>query len=396
MPQLTKKRKAAVLRWVSRKRTVSSSVLDSIRSSAQPAGIDLAEIGQPVERNEDTPFDCIPGPSSSAPVEDSDPSSPVAMPTIFEQQFCSSVAELPIMDFDTMPLPELRYDDIFATETDWSMLDAGNVHPTRDKYTAELPKGSLTANTSAFSPKQSISKQLSAAISVAVDHEPRSPLLAVAEREDELERTSLLHQVYSSEFGDAKCSIANYNTTSSNLSWDNDRTNLSPHRSIDVSNRSELDRSSCCFGDTSNPTPSAVTEPSMSLPDSNVTAAEFSNDDLNDRYIDNEASWISRHLKLTRSKTIMIDIPGRPPDVHKLEDLDCYCTACIECAEFKLKRQTQDSINNRSQHNLHDDDVVKRKMQEIYEKFELPTGANDRSFSHTPSKGPHKSATEKR
>lgn len=86
-------------------------------------------------------------------------------------------------------------------------------------------------------------------------------------------------------------------------------------------------------------------------------------------------------INLTRSKVMIIDIPGKPPGAHGYDQLDCYCDACIKCCEFK-KQIPAASEKKTSKSDTQDDKTTEAKMREIYHKFdeiELPTGTYDHS-----------------
>lgn len=107
------------------------------------------------------------------------------------------------------------------------------------------------------------------------------------------------------------------------------------------------------------------------------------------------------NLNLTRSKTIIIDIPGRPPGSENLGDLDCYCEACVKCAEIEPTLQFQASEKKISKDEIQNDDTTEAKMREIYDQFdglELPTGNYDhtRSFVVTATKDHRKTAAKAR
>nr|XP_029709097.1 uncharacterized protein LOC115255276 [Aedes albopictus] len=118
MPRVSKKRKAAILRCIQRKKRTMDEDRDQIRASVGPANPDLMEIGQPDGPNEDHYLDCFEMPSPcSSPGSYSEPD--IILPpsqdgneTASSEQlhaYASSPADLRSMDYDEMSLPEMPF-----------------------------------------------------------------------------------------------------------------------------------------------------------------------------------------------------------------------------------------------------------------------------------------------
>lgn len=99
-------------------------------------------------------------------------------------------------------------------------------------------------------------------------------------------------------------------------------------------------------------------------------------------------------MNLTKSKTMIINIPGRPLDAQS--HMDCYCSACIKSAAFQSKQRSQTIGKETVQHEIRDEDPAQAKMRRIYDKFEgvhFPTGKYDhcRPFVRTANEDLRKS-----
>ncbi|XP_062701619.1 uncharacterized protein LOC115270124 [Aedes albopictus] len=99
-------------------------------------------------------------------------------------------------------------------------------------------------------------------------------------------------------------------------------------------------------------------------------------------------------MNLTKSKTMIINIPGRPLDAQS--HMDCYCSACIKSAAFQSKQRSQTIGKETVQHEIRDEDAAQAKMRRIYDKFEgvhFPTGKYDhcRPFVRTANEDLRKS-----
>nr|XP_029716554.1 uncharacterized protein LOC115259899 [Aedes albopictus] len=215
MPQLTKKRKAAVLRWISRKRTTSGSVQDTIRSSALPTNTVPGEISQPDNKTEDRYFssDETPGPSSCYPTDDSDIAS-VSFPASFvedtilaEDRFhANNVAELPVMDLDILPLPQLPLDDTFMT--DWLIGKEEEARNDQSMSITYAEANESYATTSRVEPLRGIDDgSFMEALNFSIESVLHSPLLAASNEEKQSMRVSPLPSVPGEDVDDEHCSV---------------------------------------------------------------------------------------------------------------------------------------------------------------------------------------------
>lgn len=101
-------------------------------------------------------------------------------------------------------------------------------------------------------------------------------------------------------------------------------------------------------------------------------------------------------INLTRSKTEIISIPGKPSVLKNVDNSDCDCEACIKCATFN--QQSLDDQGQLPKGESQRDEATKARMFEIYETFDkldYQTGIydNTQSFVETSTTAPRKNAT---
>ncbi|XP_062710866.1 uncharacterized protein LOC134288950 [Aedes albopictus] len=332
MPRLTKKRKAAISAWIFRKKQINSDS-DQVRSgpSSEPQDTNtgLWDIGHPEAKIEDDSSECSASesldglffpPGSLDEEIPSEPSDSVA--------FGDSVAEarlVAIEDFSPPPIPLLEECDLiwsdFPENMDRPPAYAGNI------INSTPPSPILSHN--------------SDPVPVVVCPFDFGPLWRISpERKTE--------NIGSPASVDTSSAASMANLCFVPMSGEEDRN---------------------CNRQTLSPSAPPTVECLQSNPieEIRVISTETSHQSKDDQSEDTAVSHFAHH-RLTRSKTVIIDIPGRP---HGLSaTLDCYCKACIKNAAVEpnpevLEERTAKSAQPR-------DDSTAAKMTEIYASFELP------------------------
>ncbi|XP_062709422.1 uncharacterized protein LOC115268148 [Aedes albopictus] len=395
MPRVSRKRKAAMLRCIRRKETTVETVPDEIRSRTSPTNAAEWEIEQPYGKIEDPymDFNAVPGfalmdcnPGSGVPLPSAEDS---IVPSELFDAHTSSVAELQIEDFNAFPLPEIPFDPMFDC---WAENYGSDVQ--KEPATASRPFA-WTAEKNPPAPA----------------HTP-SCIQPFAVADMQINQSNTLDEVGHS------LSIRN-TTISTEFRFES--APLSPllaDTSADLQGEcSESSRTDCALGENTDDgpvdqcpspeghpvSPSAVEKFSRNYSFDDSIEIDCCHQNLDNRCEERlveDQTYKPHHTNRTRSKVMIIDIPGRPSGAHGYQQLDCYCDACIKCAEFE--KQTPATPDKKTSNpDTQDGKPTEARMREIYRKFneiELHIGTYDhtRTFVKTTTESRRKSAATAR